>query len=125
MHSLGPIIAAVILSGCAIQTSVPPEDGYVRVKGVEGCWRHVKPKLFDVRLGAALEGSLRDQLKNRTLQNPQCWFEDKQNHLILETGNACIGRDEIHFHFAKVNGTWQIARVDEMDIVALCHMRQK
>ena len=125
MQSLGLIVASLILSGCAVKVPAPPDDGFVRAEGVGGCCSHVEPRLFGVRLGTALETSLRDQLNGRALEMPQCWYEDKENHLILESGNACMGSYETHFHFSKVDGTWRLARVAEFEDVALCHVRKK
>src|SRR4051812_31547774 len=123
MRTQVSIVAAVLFAGCASQPPVPPPpDGHVRVKEMDGCCRKIKPRQSDVRLGSELEQSLRAQLASRKLDMPQCWYEEKADHIVLEAGDTCEGYDEVHF--AKINGNWQLTDAVRNDFVS-CVVHRK
>ena len=117
------MLFSLLLVGCAVKLPpVPPVDGYIRAKEVEGCCRIIEPRQYDVVLGTALERALREKLAERNLELPQCWYEESQDQLLLIAGQHCEGYDEIHFQ--KVEGLWQLTLAVRQDLV-LCHERAR
>jgi hypothetical protein len=67
---LNGAVLLIVLAGCAISDpSALPPDGYVRLKQIEGCWQHSKPREFNIALGPDLEQLLRAQLEGRGSMN--------------------------------------------------------
>ena len=82
----------------------------------------VEPRQYDVVLGTTLNRALRGKLAGRSLEMPQCWYEEKDDQLVLMAGQICEGYDEIHFQ--KDNGEWQLTQAVRQDFVT-CHERKR
>jgi hypothetical protein len=94
----------------------------VRLKQIEGCWQHSKPREFNIALGPDLEQLLRAQLEGRKLDLPECWYEDQSGQIVLIAGEACTAHDE--FKFRKTDGEWELVRAERQELVS-CYQKKK
>jgi hypothetical protein len=117
------IVLSLMVTGCATNAvPVPPPDGYVRAKTVSGCCELVEPRSYNIVLGPALESALREQLSGRTLESPQCWYDNRSDQIMLIAGDLCSGFDEIHFQ--RTDAAWELTKAIREDPV-ICLERRR
>jgi hypothetical protein len=117
------VLLFLSMAGCATSTApAPPSDRFVRTRQIDGCWKHVDPREYNIVLGSGLEQRLRAQLAGRVLETPQCWFQDRKGQIFLLAGEECYGYDE--FTFRKVEGTWKLVNSVRQDLI-MCHERNR
>ena len=115
------VLLFISIAGCATSTPpAPPADRFVRTGQIDGCWKHVDPREYNIVLGSGLEQSLRAQLSGRVLETPQCWFQDRKGQILLLAGEECYAYDE--FTFKKVEDTWKLVNSVRQDLI-LCDAR--
>ena len=102
------------LTGCVVATPAPDPLGYVPVSEVSGCGTAASEGFTNIVLGHELSERLLGLLPLAQVDSPQCWYENSNGLVQLESGPSC--EPTLLAYFRLVDATWTLENVNRQPL---------